>query len=474
MTYPSPSLTAAQAARQQARHGDGTYAAFARSEADLHDLDLAVDPATGLGDDGSVTEPSEVEEQRNTYVFESWKTDKAIASIEKANRRAERAGIAERFGYRTETFEERRVEERTGVETIVEMTRLHLDRPTVQHEGWEFAATLSWDDEVGLVTRSVPGAELDHRPTDRTCDVCGQNRERRDTYVVSRTDPETGKRTQMQVGSNCLTRFMGIKPAGLWMLEFDVEESENAAPPATGRNRVEQRYDSTQVMAIALAAVEDDGWVSRSAARAYYEASNGEATKTATADIVGSALFGDHRTKEARAERDRILARASQIRESGEAEALLAEARALDGDSDYAENLRTIASGQSVTSRNIGTLISAIGARHARQQRAERDTAQAEATANSRHLGRPGERLADVKVTVTETRFFPNDYSGRTLISMQDTDGNVIKWWATGSGPEDIAEGGTYLMKATVKEHGSFRDIAETTVLRAKMEPVEE
>jgi hypothetical protein len=398
------------------------------------------------------------------FTFPAWKAAKAIASIDKANRRAERAGIEERFTYDLEKFEKRSTDPLTGLDKVEQMTTLRLNRPSVRHEGWEFTGTLTWDEEVGMISRVVPGADLTDRPDERTCDVCGQQRDRKDTYVVQRTNPETGEREQLQVGSNCLTRFMGIKPAGLWMLEFDVDTSEGETEPPEGtRGAPDIRRDSRQVLAVALATAKIYGWVSRSAANAYNEAGG---SKTATADRVAEVIRNSPRTEEARRAIEEILAQASEM--GDDADSLLAETREMDGDSEYATNMRAIASAETVGMRNMGMLVSAVGSRQARIDR----EAKAAAAGVSEFVGKPKDKI-ERTAEVISARFYENGFDGKTLVLLRDTDGNVFKWWATGRKDDEITEGSKVSMKATVKNHEEYQGVKQTVILRAKLTEVD-
>ena len=422
------------------------------SDHDPYGPDPDSDPDSDL--DGSPYMPTE-------FTFPSWKAAKAVASIDKANRRAERAGIEERFTYDLKTFEKRSTDPLTGLDKVEQMTTLRLNRPSVKHEGWEFTGALTWDEEVGMISRIVPGADLTDRPDERTCDVCGQQRDRKDTYVVQRTNPDTGEREQMQVGSNCLTRFMGIKPAGLFMLEFDVDTSEGETEPPEGtRGAPDVRRDSRQVLAVALAVTKAHGWVSRSAANAYNEAGG---SKIATADRVAEVIRNSPRTEEQRREIAAILTQAADM--GDDADSLLAEIRDMDGDSEYATNMRAIASAETVGMRNMGMLVSAIAARQARIDREVR----AKVGEGSEFLGPPKTKIADLPVTIDSTKPI-SGYQGavNTLVLMHDDKGNVIKWFATGE--KDYEAGQRCTMKATVKENDEYQGVKQTVVTRAKLE----
>lgn len=431
----------------------GQFASTLRDESavTLVDVDTSADSA-GVAADSDLT-PAEV-----VYEFPAWKLDRAIASIDKANRRAERAGIDGRFTYTVEKFEVRRRDPDTGFDVVESRARLTLDRPKVSHDGWEFAATLTWDDEAGMISRAAPGARLLERPTDRLCDVCGKQRDRKDTYVVQRDG------VQMQVGSDCLQRFMGIRPAGLWMLDFDVEQSgDSDEPPASAR--VEERHDTVQIIGLGLAVTERYGWVSRAAAN--------EGTRAATADRVAAALANRPQDDATRREFAELWARAAELED--EAREVREFARTIDGNSDYAQNLRQIASADSVSPRNAAMLLSAIGSsRRAKEQAAER-AAQAsrreQAAQVSQWVGKPKDKVTGVEVTVDSVRVVTGDYGNQTIVTMTDTSGNRWKWWASGDQSHACTPGTQMLMKGTIKDHGAYDGVKETTVTRAKLEP---
>jgi hypothetical protein len=415
----------------------------------------AEDAADSLFDDDPPEETGHdvskdvVEEQATVYTFPAEHLDAAIASIERANRRAERAGVKDRIGYKV-TTEDRKFTDQFGITTYVPYATLTLDRPTVQHDGWSFVATLTWDSETGsLITRSAPGATLLNRPEARQCDVCRSARDRRDTYVVQRGDEE------LQVGSNCLTQFMGIRPAGLWMLGWEPDITEEPGDPRAPRG--ETRVGSVDLMAWTLAITKDRGWLSR-----------GRATEgqVATADVVTSAMLG--RSEADGRLRDRYAADAEEARE--EAQRLLDFARTIDGDSDYAENLRAAAAGDSVSFRNIPLLASAVAAYRMRQEQDQRRRAEREETGESEHIGTVGEKIENVPARVLSTRLIDGFRGPSTLFTLMTEDGNVVKWFASGNKMDLCAVGDTVKVKGTIKAHGEFRGVKETTLTRAKIE----
>lgn len=390
-------------------------------------------------------EPSDV-----VYEFPRSLLASAEARIEKANKKAEKAGIPERFTYETEIFEVRTKDPNTGLDKISERVRLKLNRPTLQHDGWTFAGTMSWDAEAGLVTRMAPGQTLVEKPKEKFCDVCGQERTRNDTYIVQKNGE------QKQVGSNCLKRFMGIRPAGLWMLDFelDVEEGDDEMGGYRGA-RAEERVDVKQILAVGLAIAEEKGWVPRSAAW-------GE--RRPTADYVDDVVFGNPRTAPERRFQKKILARAKELEKN--VSEVLAQARAIEGDSDYADNLRAVANSETVSARNVPLLISAIG--HAERNKAKKIAK--EAAAVSTWVGKVGDKLPERKVTVENVKRMSGSYGYREtsslLVTMRDEEGNLYKTFY--SGAKVIKKGESYNITGTVKKHQEWNGAKENMLNRVK------
>ena len=421
----------------------GQFAAGARDEVDLN-------LTASLGS----TSEADQETPHPVYTFSADRLSEAVASIEKANRRAEKAGIEERIGYTVEEFTETVRDAGTGVEVHNPRVRLTLDRPSIRHEGWEFIGTLNWDPYAGLVSRMVPGHSLGEREIDKRCDVCGAARERRDTYVVQQTNPETGEVERLQVGSDCLKRFTGIRPAGLFLLDFDLDGFNGDDDHEPGAREPAAVYQAGDVLAVTLAVVKDRGWVPRS------RAGDGQ---EATAGVVMRVF--DSRGAGAR-EKEVLREYADEARGQVDAAAeVLAMAREMDGDSDYAIDLRAVANGEFVSARNVALLASAVSSyqRHKAQQ------ADAAAQADSTFIGRPKDKIADRRVTVTGVRHLPGDYGTKTLVLMRDTEGNVLKWFA--SDYREFAPGNDMVLKATIKGHEEYQGVKQTVITRADLTP---
>ncbi len=395
------------------------------------------------------------------FTMRAERLEEAVRRIDAANKRAEKAGIPGRIGYTVE-HETRKRQPRLGefgpegVETYEDYVKVTLDVPTLKHEGYTFVATLAWDEQAGLIVRSVPGQPMVRRPEARKCDVCNSVRDRKDTYVIR--EDATG--VEHQVGSNCLRQFMGIRPAGLWLLTFDADDfddlKEGDDEDSGGGDERERDavYGTDTVLRVAIAVARDRGWVSRERASI--------AGGLSTSDQVREVLGGKSKDEEGRRWKQRMLVEAQALEE--EAREVRDLARTLEGDSEYVLNLRALASADRVTSRNLALLVSAVSAKMRRdEQRAE-----AEAMGNSQHIGKEKDKIKDVKARVTGVRHVESDYGTKTLLTFVTADGNVVKWWASKVINEHRI-GDNVTIAGTIKGHGEFRGVKETTILRAKI-----
>lgn len=435
----------------------GQFTTEARSEADLTlaspDLDL-----DGLdGDDGD-DEPA-----LPRYSIPASAVGEAQARIEKANRRLARAGIDERF-----TFELTEPYVTVAGDPPREMfcRDLTLSHPSISYGGYQFVAAVDHL-EGGALVRSKPGVELNGwRPEVSECEHCGTTRRRSSTYLVQHEDG-----TRKQVGSSCMTDFLGVKPAGLWALGFDpLEEAEDDRWLSGGGYSADYASDNLEVLAVALAVTEGGrDYVSRQASQWCGSAS--------TADAVRNQLYGEspRETAEERAKRSQIAERAEQFLADGTAAKVLAHARDMEGASDYATNMRVLAAGEHVDYKHTALLASAVSGWARDNDRRKVREARAAAYVPG-HLAPVGEKVAGHAAVIERVVYLDNDfrYDGvpDTLLIMRAETGQTLKWKA--SGRHDLTAGDKIsLSGGRVKEHGEYGGQDQTVLTRVKYEVTE-
>ena len=81
-------------------------------------------------------------------------------------------------------------------------------------------------------------------------------------------------------------------------------------------------------------------------------------------------------------------------------------------------------------------------------------------------VGEVGERRV-FKLTVKRSRAFNGDYGIYRIITLEDEHGNVIVYKG-GSDELYLDDGESVEAKATVKEHGEFNNVKQTTITRPK------
>lgn len=370
--------------------------------------------------------------------------------IEKANRRAAKAGIEGHFEVKivdTETVESENGEVNT-------FFQIELNRPELSHADWILAARIVIE-EGGTVLRTVEGVDLSgwDRPNTHDCDACDRRRFRNTSYVVK--NRVTGEIAQ--VGSDCLQRYTGITLGNIWILEYlDADElaelrTESEDRDSYGSN-APRFYDVRRLIAIALA-VSNGGtkFVSRSHAREY--------GKQATSDLVGFVLHPGNRAEDIKEARE-LLETSREISEELIDE-ILAEAENVSG--EYGQDLRAVAHSTQISGQSIGLLISVIACwfRATEQRRENRAYVKG-------FIGDLKVRLRDLNLTVASVRVFGGDYGDRTFIQFRTEDGHCVKWFASGDLSHELEAGVKVTLTGTVKEHAVYEDLDQTVLTRCK------
>lgn len=407
-----------------------------------------------------ITEDTTEQDQHGgQYTFPASLLPTAAHKIDLANRRLARNGITERFTYTTmETLVAEQYDDGGPTGRVFRMVNLTLSAPQLCLAGWTFIATLVHE-QAGVIARTVPGQSLNgHTPNvEQTCDHCHTNRSRKDTYVVRHDDG-----TVRQVGSNCLAAFLGIKPAGLWALGFELEIGDDDEAERGPWGSRDYLVDVRQVIAYTLAA-SDNG-------RAFRSVASCEFGGVPTVSIVRDMLNPPSRmTTAQRAELDTLIGTGNSM-DPALVDAVLEAARTIDGDSDYAHNMRVLAASEHVDDRNLGMLASAVGAWNRAEGRKAEQAAKVPAAAG--YLAPVGAKLTGVPVTVTGVHQIEGQWGWTTIIAMTaTTTGHHVKWFATGALRYEVGAS-LVITSARVKGHDQYQGTDETVITRAKLAEV--
>jgi hypothetical protein len=200
-------------------------------------------------------------------------------------------------------------------------------------------------------------------------------------------------------------------------------------------------YESTlEYLSRVVATIREYGWVSKKAAEARMCAS--------TADRV--EIGGIKPTAEDKAEASRVLVWAESL--GGRSDL-----------NDYLSNVHVACKQGYVDTKTKGIVASAVSAYR-------RDTAEVTESATSAHVGKAGDRLI-LNVVVTRVSESNGYYGITTIISMRDDTGNELVWFASGEKPYKV--GDKLQGKGTVKAHGEFLGVKQTTLTRCKLDVVD-
>ena len=420
-------------AKTTAASTSGSFAPHSRSDAEV-----------------SIEVPAQTQPEPRTYVVPQHLVAEAQRRVDVANRRLERAGIGERFEMSSTV---RGVGFEYGVP--VNLAEIRLNTPSISFGGWHLASVNEFTPSGEVMVFGDPVAKVE----DNRCDHCGHNRTRGRIFVVTREDGQTA-----QVGSNCLEAFLGVKPQGLWALEWDelaeLEDKENwnwdSIPPK------DRMYARDDMLVAAL------------------EASNGGADYVkafgpgkSTAELVRESYRATHdRT-------DIVKKWAPTVRD------IVAWSRTIEAEpGSYLGNVKAVLAGDEtamVRGEHLGVAVSSVVAYRNAQQRNEEKKARP--VVLNEYLAPPGEKLQDLPATVLGVSSFQTSYGyGREgtvhVVKLLDDAGHLVTWFASGKLVDRGEDGNPWFLeagervvidKATVKANEEYRDQAQTVITRAKL-----
>lgn len=396
-----------------------------------------------------------------TYTIARGDLQKAIARVEKANKRAAKNNLAgyqcsyadgepmpvydEVFDAQIGGFVRRSLAPLYYIDTV----DFTITGMVPRIGDWEVVAMLEDDEHAGTVSRSFPGAaEVDLTPVltgSMECDHCHTTRSRVKTFVLR---DQNG--SLIKVGRNCLSLYTGIMVGG----NFDVtpmklsDEMDEIVRHAIGSSDVCARVD--ELITLAVGAVEIHGWMSTTAAN--------ELGKTATADRVRAAYGRSAASHELR---DELTGAADPARVTAILDYL--NAMTYDG-SDYVRNLLACVKAPSglVSWSNFGIVVSAVATYDRFVERQAREAI----TVESQWVGTPGAKETFENVEVISIRQMAGQWSNPDLVKMVTNDGAVLVWFASKGTTMNV--GDVVTITARIKDHAIYRDCKETKVTHVK------
>ena len=356
--------------------------------------------------------------------------EKTLAKAQKIAERGKRKGLSGGFSCRIESREE------TIGGIVYEYPVLVIEGESVKYNGYKFLAVAEVI-EGQVLTRSIAGL-TEIKPSDVKvgyCDHCQTNRSRK--YVLFVEHEESG--VIRQVGSTCVKDFLGWEfSASALVTEEDFEEEFGG-----NFGRGFSGIGTLSVATLAVKVVKDIGYI-----------------KEVTKDTVLSYFFGSYTRK---SELQKIYGVEFSEAEIAEGQALIDFARTFEGDSGYAQNLRSVAQLQYQRYETIGIFISAI---RAEQKLIEQELAKETVKVyKSEQIAPTGERV-ELSVKVLSSNTFETQFGSTTLWTFESGDYRV-KWFDSGySFKAEV--GDEFIIKGTVKGSDEYKGAYATLLSRVK------
>lgn len=447
---------------------DALHGSTMEQAKELYELDMKGELFVGL------TKDKEEEEKKETWGYAQKEFsipehnyEAALKKIEAANRRLMKAGIGETFEF-TESkryVQRKEVDPETGVTT--EWAEAYYDielvEPSISYGGYEFLAAMNREGK-GFFVRAREGVDFGgERPEEMKCDHCGHNRPRSKTYLIKGPDGEV-----KQIGSTCVEAYLGVKPEGLWALEYDGLKNFTRS---SGKSEPARHYKVDETLSMALA-VSDGG----------EEFKPSSWDKSTIGDVVDLRFGGKHVNPKWRTE---MSNKAAEMRDNGSVEKLKKMISEMDSNSDYAQNLKAAISEEYASPMAQNLLVSAVSiiqreerAKKWAEERAAREKAKQEAkdAFKSGHFGKVSDKLKNVEFEVMSTRpFAAYDFHGNEITkyvtTMRDDEGHMLTFFASDDLMKERDENGKVLFTSgRIKEHSNYEGQDQTILshMRAK------
>lgn len=388
----------------------------------------------------------------------------ALAAMRKLEKKAIKYGCPDIKFVRGEVRTEARTifdgEQEYKIEVQVVDYTLTGEAPVVGD--YTFLAKVEFED-AGILLKETPGniISIDQRfrNTDRHCDHCNSARRRNEVFVLQNN--VTGE--QVQVGRTCLRDYTGIDTLEHVMNRYKFFQHFREANFEDYLSFAKPVFYISTCLAQTFAAINVYGWMSKAQAGEF-----GTATVTRVADMNTQYPL------------DPALVRHYQENQEVykiQAEEVLAWVNGLPEEklnNEYMRNLKVILSGNVAQMHNRGLVCSAVAAYIKDVEATLRLTNEYNKKKESEHFGVVGTRYKNVIAFVDSVRVVGYDkysYYGQEkavqLFSFITEDGDVLVWFS--SSDADAVVGKKVVLDFTVKSHGEYKGIKQTTITRAKI-----
>lgn len=347
------------------------------------------------------------------------------------------------------------------MEFPAEFVRVKISGNPPQLSDWQFVARIDHTDN-GNIINTMRGFEGQIPPSFResgpVCEHCNINRRRNNTYLVRNVKTNEFK----QVGGECMKDFIGHADPqkyasmldslslALREIESDSKDSESMG------SREPQIYPTEDALATASAVIRKFG----------YQPSS---TSLPTGQVVFYILYPMNRE---------IQEYVNELFKSGfsvddddykVANEVIEWGKSLnDPSNNYLQNLKVILAGPYVSMKHLNYLSSAIvakkkieGSLPPKKDNAERK--------ESNFIGTIGQKVL-LKVIMGSKRIVESQYGDSTMFFLSDDNGNKYTIFSTAHEINNIEEGTSFILLATVKDHYSNpKGFKSTTLARGKV-----
>lgn len=359
------------------------------------------------------------------------------------------------------------LENSMGFKTGAVMTFEHFEVEGVapKFNGWKLIAKLTdasflYEGATGTVVSMVPGEPelpVSWRTAEITCEHCGTNRRRRDTFLVQ--NETTGQ--VMQVGRQCLADFLGHKsPEAIaslceWIIAFFAGAEDEYGHSG---QRQPDFYRTREYLAWVSMSIRKKGWISRKMAQ-----DNGYSTPTSS----DALSMMENASKKAGVTPDAEDYDRADVA-LGWVESHLCS---VDPDTlnDYMFKLRLTCESERVAIKSLGICASLIPT-------VEREMGlmkERESKPVSQHVGTVKERREFV-LNLIRVRELEGNFGVTHMHTFLDADGNRFVWFASNAqrGLVNSEDPIPVVLVGTIKAHDEYKGTKQTILTRCKVKEV--
>lgn len=404
--------------------------------------------------------------------------DEALSVMEKLQRRATKLSVPP-FTVTEEGHEDIKEIDDLGITRVRRVYYYRVEGDVPKLSGWTLAAKLEHL-EVGNLVKKLPGFEDTdvperYRSVGPSCEHCGYDRRRKDTYLVVSEDDGW-----KQVGSSCLKDFTGEDPRDVLALYSYLKQIRSLDDDGGDRmGRAPESWSVLDVLIAAVISVRKYGWVS---------AKNADETNNSTKAHVKFVLSPSrcpHVQKDLQTFWS--LKTDGDVSKAGAIEEWVKSFGERDNLSDYESNLFVAISEGRVTTKTLGIVVSTVVAydRHIEAEAAktgdgwvarakEAGYLGAVPTKGTTKTGKP-KTITDrreITLTLRSIRSWEGEYGPTHFHSFTTDEGHLVVWYSSAGvlylDDRAIQAGDRVVVKATIKAHKEYQGFPQTVVNRVQ------